>query len=316
MWFERLLMVLQSTDTIFETDVFAWALRILESVAVYPYAWFQKKTDQFDDLDTYLAKSYRIVVDHLRTSSLLLAEGLTPSNEWRGYVLRRLIRRMWYHLNKLSEDGKLITQRIDFIMILEELVGSLLIIYPHLTTKSTSILQWLLDEMNQFATTVAKGEQLLQEYFATPGKTWLTGAEVFKMYDTFGVPMELTKEVATQVWFSIDEAGYYSCLEEAKERSRQQSGKMFAKWIDRSTYLEWITPTEFVGYTELETENSTLIKDFLVEWKRVLIFDRTPFYAESWGQKADTWTIVLDSWEQLRVVDVQKYGGVWLHFVG
>jgi alanyl-tRNA synthetase len=170
--------------------------------------------------------------------------------------------------------------------------------------------------MNQFATTVAKGEQLLQEYFATPGKTGLTWAEVFKMYDTFGVPMELTKEVATHVWFTIDEAGYYRCLEEAKERSRQQSGKMFAKWTDRSTYLEWITPTAFVWYTELETTNSSLIKDFLVEWKRVLIFDRTPFYAESGGQKADTWTIILDSGEELRVVDVQKYWGVWLHFVG
>lgn len=316
MWFERLVMVLQNTDTIFETDVFAWAIRILESVAVLWYPWFDKRTAQFNDLENYIVKSYRIVVDHLRASSLLLADGLTPSNEWRGYVLRRLIRRMWYHLNKLSEDWKLITQRADFTLILEELVGSLLIIYPHIAAKSASILQWLLDEMNQFATTVAKGEQLLQEYFATPGKTGLTWAEVFKMYDTFGVPMELTKEVALQVWFTIDEDWYYRCLEEAKERSRQQSGKMFAKGTDWSTYLDWITPTEFVWYSALETENSGLIKDFMVEWKRVLIFDRTPFYAESWGQKADTWMITLDSGESLRVVDVQKYWGVWLHFVG
>lgn len=315
MWFERLLMVLQHTDTIFETDVFAWALHTIESVAALAYPWFTKRNEQFTDLDNRVAKSYRIVVDHLRTSSLLLFEWLTPSNEWRGYVLRRLIRRMWYHLNKLSIDGSHITQRDDFPIILEQLVGSLLAIYPYLADACTSILQGLHIEMQQFATTVAKGEQLLQEYFSTPWKISLTGEEVFKMYDTFGLPMELTKEVALHNGFSIDEAGYYRSLEEAKERSRQQSGKMFAKGTDRSTYLEWIVPTEFVGYTTTDLEDTRLLKDFVVDQKRILIFDRTPFYAESGGQKADTWTIRLDTWEELRVLDVQKYGGVWLHFV-
>lgn len=315
MWFERLLMVLQWTDTIFETDVFAWALHTIETVAVHSYAWFHKKTDQFTDLESTVAKSYRIVVDHLRTSSLLLFEGLTPSNEWRGYVLRRLIRRMRYHLNKLSVDGNPITQRENFPLFLEQLVGSLLAIYPYLAPSLTSILQWLHTEMTQFATTVAKGEQLLQDYFATPNKTTLTGEEVFKMYDTFGLPMELTKEVAAHNWFTIDEAGYYRCLEEAKERSRQQSGKMFAKGTDWSAYLEWVPPTEFVGYTTTELTTAALLKDMVIDQKRVLIFDRTPFYAESWGQKADLWTIILDSWEHVRVVDVQKYGGVRLHFV-
>lgn len=316
MWFERLLMVLQWTDTIFETDVFAGALHTIWSVAVDAYPWLTKKTDQFTDLDNRLAKSYRVVVDHLRTSSLLLFEWLTPSNEWRGYVLRRLIRRMWYHLNKLSLDGQPITQRENFAVFLEELVGSLLAIYPYLAPALSTILAWLHAEMQQFASTVAKGEQLLQEYFTTPGKTSLTWEEVFKMYDTFGVPMELTKEVAEHNHFSIDEAWYYRCLEEAKERSRQQSWKMFAKGTDRSTYLEGISPTEFVGYTQYELSECTLLKDFMVDEKRVLIFDRTPFYAESGGQKADTWVVTLDSGEQLRIVDVQKYGGVWLHFVG
>jgi alanyl-tRNA synthetase len=315
MWFERLCMVLQNTDTIFETDVFAGALRVLEWVAILPYPGFTLKTEQFTDLDTYVAKSYRIVVDHLRTSSLLLFEGLTPSNEWRGYVLRRLIRRMRYHLNKLSEDDKLLTQRDDFEQLLEQLVTSLLGIYPHLTDSLHTILQGIYAEMQQFATTVAKGEQLLQEYFTTPGKTSLSGEEVFKMYDTFGLPMELTKEVAAHAWFSVDEEGYYRCLEEAKERSRQQSGKMFAKGTDRSTYLEWIAPTEFVGYTTTELDSAKLLKDFVVEEKRILIFDRTPFYAESGGQKGDIGTIMLDSGELVRVVDVQKYSGVWLHFV-
>jgi alanyl-tRNA synthetase len=319
MWFERLCMVLQNTDTIFETDVFASALHVLEGVAILPYPGFMLKTEQFTDLDTYVAKSYRIVVDHLRTSSLLLFEWLTPSNEWRGYVLRRLIRRMRYHLNKLSEDGQLITQRDDFDDLLLKLINEILASQSDYDAfrqlVRDVVFHWLSTELNQFATTVAKGQQLLQEYFTTPGKTSLTGEEVFKMYDTFGLPMELTKEVAVHAGFSVDEEGYYRCLEEAKERSRQQSGKMFAKGTDRSTYLEWIAPTEFVGYTTTELDSAKLLKDFVVEQKRILIFDRTPFYAESGWQKGDTWTIVLDSGESVRVVDVQKYSGVWLHFV-
>lgn len=315
MWFERLLMVLQDTDTIFETDLFAGALHVLEGVGVDLYPWFKKRADQFTDLDRHIAKSYRIVVDHLRTSSLLLAAWLTPSNEWRGYVLRRLIRRMRYHLNKLSLDGQLITQRDDFAALMEQLVGTLLAIYPHLIPSLHEVVRWLLTEMHQFSATIAKGEQVLQDYFATPGKTHLTWEEVFKMYDTYGVPMELTKEVAAQVWFTIDESGYYRCLEEAKERSRQQSGKMFAKGTDRSTFLDGIPPTEFIGYTQTTLTQTTLLKDFLVDGKRVLIFDRSPFYAESGGQKADTWTITLDSWERVEVIDVQKYAWVWLHFV-
>lgn len=280
MGFERLMMVVQDVDTIYETDVFSPALEVIQTVAAHLYPGFLKRSKEQDAVDAVIVKSYRVVADHLRASALLLHEGLTPSNEGRGYVLRRLIRRVRYHFNKLGSDAQKITARQDFSVVLEKLVRSLLLMYPETTGSLPSIVKGLVQEMDQFAATVSKGELLLQQYFQTPGKNELTGEEVFKMYDTFGIPMELTKEVAASVGMGIDEEGYHRHLEQAKQKSRDGSKKMFDKGIDWSLVVEGMPLTKFVGYDRLESSEMKLLKDIEVEGRRVLIFDQTPMYAE------------------------------------
>ncbi len=315
MWFERLLMVLQWTDTIFETDMFSETLKQLQEVARAPYAWFSKKTDQFTEDETKTAKSYRIVVDHLRTASLLINEWLVPSNEWRWYVLRRLIRRARYHLNKLWPDNERMTSQFGFAVLLETLVKMLIAHYEAAIGHEKAITDQLLQEMKAFEITIEKWEQKFLEIAQHAKNNIIPWEEVFKLYDTYGFPVELTKEIAQEMWKQIDHAWFERALEQAKERSRQGSSKMFAKGTDWSSYLSGVSPTTFTGYTSLQEENVKLLKDINVDWHRVLIFDKTPFYGEWGGQTGDRGTILLDDGTSLRVIDVQKYGGVFLHFV-
>jgi alanyl-tRNA synthetase len=135
------------------------------------------------------------------------------------------------------------------------------------------------------------------------------------LYDTYGFPIELTREIASEKGITVDETWFQKSLEEAREKSRQWSKEMFKKWTDRSKYLEGVEPTKFIGYTETNSASQKLIKDFEVDGQRILIFDQTPFYAESWGQTWDKWKIVLDDWSELEVTDVRKYEWVFLHFV-
>jgi alanyl-tRNA synthetase len=142
---------------------------------------------------------------------------------------------------------------------------------------------------------------------------------VFKLYDTYGFPVELTQEIAKSKGIEVDLQWFKKFMDQAKEQSRKATQNVFKRWIDWAKYLEWIPPTEFVWYENLELENPKLLKDFEIEinWKlqRVLVFDRTPFYAESWWQTWDKGEIILDDGKRLRVIDVQKYAGVFLHFV-
>lgn len=315
MGFERLLMVLQGTDTIFETDMFRPALEKLQGVSKLAYAGFSKKTDQFSSEETKVAKSYRIVVDHIRTASLLINEGLVPSNEGRGYVLRRLIRRSRYHLNKLGPDTERMTAQFGFNLLLEELVELLTAHYEAAAGKSKLLTQQLLEEMRTFEATIERGEQRFLEIAQQTSWNIIAGEDVFKLYDTYGFPLELTREIASEMWKDIDEKWFQLALEQAKERSRQWSGKMFAKWIDRSVHLTGIAPTLFVGYTDLQTNNVVLLKELHINWQRVMIFDKTPFYAESGWQTGDRWYIELEDGATVQVLDVQKYAWVYLHFV-
>lgn len=137
------------------------------------------------------------------------------------------------------------------------------------------------------------------------------------LYDTYGFPLEITKEISASRGVELDLAGYEKALEAAKEKSRQGSKAMFQKSADWSKYLEGIPATEFVGYDELSFANAQLLKEIQTEeGVRILIFDKTPFYPEMGGQVGDTGTIELESGEIVQIVNVQKVAGVILHFVG
>jgi alanyl-tRNA synthetase len=143
----------------------------------------------------------------------------------------------------------------------------------------------------------------------------ISGQEVFKLYDTYGFPVELTKEIALEHGLSVDEAGYETIAQTAKEKSRQATKEMFKKGIDWSKYLEGIPQTEFIGYSDFSSAEPTLLKALEVEGQNVLIFDKTPFYPEMGGQMGDFGTITLENGEVKTVSNVQKFAGVILHFI-
>jgi alanyl-tRNA synthetase len=243
----------------------------------------------------------RIIADHCRTALSLIAENLQPSNEGRWYVLRMLIRRMYYNIILLKDTA-------DAESIFEQLVSFFWFTESHK--------QVLLKEIQQFQKTLANGQKEFEKIISTRiSSQQLSWSDIFKLYDTFGFPFELTKELASEKWLTVDEDGFRTALEEQKTRSRQATKGKFTMDIDRSTHIQGMPATQFVWYDSLSLEQPVLLKDFDVNGQRVLIFDRTPFYAEGGGQTGDRGVVILDWWETLHIIDVKKYEGVFLHFV-
>lgn len=293
MWFERMCKVLQNKETPYESDLF---LSIIQSIEKHTN--LEYKNNQ---------RRMRIVADHLRTAIVLINDGCIPSNVAAGYVLRMIIRRMYYNLillNDSVQDGyeSLFNEIIDFVA-------------TQRTLHNIAIISKVIkDELNQFRKTIANGNKLLHQMIEKK-PAQLAGKDIFMLYDTYGFPVELTREIASEKGIKLDEEGFQRSLEEAREKSRQWTKEMFKKGIDRSKYLDGVQPTKFIGYDETNSESQKLIKDFEVEGQRVLIFDQTPFYAESWGQTWDKGKIILDDGSEVEVIDVKKYEGVFLHFV-
>lgn len=286
MWFERMCLVLQDTTSPYDTDVFQPAIHILEKSLDISY-------------DNH-ARRMRIIADHCRTALSLIAENLQPSNEGRGYVLRMLIRRMYYNIVLLKNTA-------DADSLFEQLVS-----FFWFTEWHKAI---LVKEIQQFQKTLSNGQKEFEKIIASLNSKQVAWLDVFKLYDTFGFPYELTAELAQEKWLTIDEAWFRTALEEQKTRSRQATKGKFTLDVDRSAHVQGMLATQFVWYDSLTIQQPTLLKDFDVNGQRVLIFDRTPLYAEGGGQTGDRGKLVLDSWEQLIIQDVKKYEWVFLHFV-
>ncbi len=306
MWFERLCLVMQCLSgmiqkpireaTIYDTDLFTEAMQVLSGIS-----W---------------EHAQRVVADHLRTSLFLIAQGAIPSNEGRGYVLRRLIRRAFFQAF-LTWRGETLAMMKDTIV--PKLIKIFEALYQTDFGKSTRML--LLGEMEQFAGTIIGGERVLNEimeqYRATKS---LPGMEVFKLYDTYGFPVELTQEFAGIAGYQVDMPGFETAMNHAKDISRQGSQQMFAKQFDLASLVEGMTPTEFVWYAQLEANGVRTLADHTLtdevgNQRRILIFDKTPFYAQGGGQTWDKGYLELDNGERVWITDVQKYAWVWLHFV-
>ena len=295
MWFERMCCVLQQEESVYDTDIFLPAIRKLEEVT-----WI-KYSDQ--------TKKFRIIVDHIRTAFMLINDWLIPSNVWAGYVLRMIIRRFYYNLILLK---KLNSEEIN------KLINEFFLAFKWLRDfDEPRIKKVLIDEISQFERTIQKWEWILQDLIAKSLNTSnkLSWDQIFMLYDTYGFPIEITKEIAAIKWVELDIEWYQKSLQNAKEKSRQNTKEMFKKWIDRSKYLEWIPQTKFIWYNEFSTSDVKLLKDFEVNNQRVLIFDKTPFYPEMWWQIWDKWTIRFDDWSKAEVTNVQSFAGVILHIV-
>lgn len=296
MWFERLNMVLQNTETIFETDIFEFGRETI--------AWF---TDtKYDDHH----QQYRIILDHFRASTFLICDGILPSNEGRGYVLRRLIRRWYFNLTKLvSLDNEKLHQFIG--QFVTGIIDYFAPRYEWMAGKSELVSDVIGKECQQFQQTISNGLSELEKLIKRWNISW---SDTFKLFDSFGLPWDVIKDVLLQHQLKADKDAFDSEVDKAKERSRNAS--VFVKNTERSKYLSWVSETQFVWYDNLNLHDPRLLKDFVTEQgQRVLVFDSTPFYATGGGQVWDRWQIVDDSWEVLVVKEVIKYAGVYLHLI-
>lgn len=301
MGFERICKVLQQKKSPYETDLFLPIIQVIEEGAQQSYHIHQK--------------TMRIIADHMRSSTFLIAEWLIPSNEGRWYVLRRIIRRTYFQLYELT-GGNYSFQNL--IHTIQKIIDTIITHYnnqaPFLDQKNKIIKDIIEKELTQFAKTLTQGQKILEKYII---ELWshkvLSGEKIFMLYDTFGFPVELTQEITQTKGITLDNDWFLQAMEQAKEKSRTNTAKINTKDIDRSIHTAWIQPTHFVGYTIFESDSQCL-KTLEFDGYKVLIFDTTPFYATMGWQLHDIGTIE-DNGVTYTVFDVQQYNGIFLHFV-
>ncbi|MFM9269378.1 alanine--tRNA ligase [Halomonas elongata] len=296
MGLERIAAVMQGVHSNYEIDLFQ---NLLAAAA--------EATGHGDTT----APSLRVIADHIRSCAFLVADGVLPSNEGRGYVLRRIIRRAVRHGHKLGAQGSFFHK---LVAALDAEMGEA---YPELREARDQIERVLLKEEEQFARTLEHGMGLLGEALdALEGDT-LPGETVFKLYDTYGFPFDLTADVCRERGVSLDEAGFERELEAQRERARAAS--QFG--VDYGAALELEGQTDFTGYDRLEDratvvalvdEQGNALARLEAEQRGVVVLDRTPFYGESGGQVGDTGYLELESGRFL-VEDTQKQAGHHLH---
>lgn len=199
-------------------------------------------------------------------------------------------------------------------VFLKNIVKELTVLFD-LTGNFDQVISLLEKEVTQFQKTITNGQKLLQDIIKSSKKKTISWADAFKLYDTFGFPVELTKEIAMEAKCTVDEIWFAKEMGAQQQRSRAGSKNMFTQDVDRSKYIIDLPATKFVWYDTMKADKTKLLKDFEVGGQRILVFDQTPFYAESGWQISDSGIVVLDSGDQLHIKEVKKYEWVFLHFV-
>ncbi|MFT5278285.1 MAG: alanyl-tRNA synthetase [Glaciecola sp.] len=295
MGLERVSAILQNVHSNYEIDLFQ---SLIKSAA---------KIIGTKELEN---KSLRVVADHIRSCSFLICDGIMPSNEGRGYVLRRIIRRAVRHGYKLGADDTF------FYKLVKTLVAEMSEAYPELKQQQAVIEKVLKAEEEQFSKTLARGMTILNDALSELTGKQVPGELVFKLYDTYGFPADLTNDVAREQNLTIDEAGFQAAM--AQQKSMSQSASKFG--ADYANVLSVDHETEFTGYNEVNGKST--IVDIIKDNKAVLegsgsaiiVLKQTPFYAESGGQVGDTGMISSNS-NQARVLDTIKLGQAFGHKV-
>ena len=305
MGLERMACIMQGKTSIFEIDTVSNIMKTVCDIAKVNY-----KEDEKKDL------SLRVITDHIRGSSFLIADGVLPSNEGRGYVLRKLIRRAARH-------GRLLGVEKPFLYeVAASVARENSTAYPELTERLAFIQKVLKTEEEQFAKTVGSGLQMLSELMNGSSEKVISGADAFKLYDTFGFPLDLTKEIAEDGGFTVDEEGFEAEMKLQREASRKAREKLGDFGWEKHISVKdlGITP-EFTGYNNLE--GTAAIKAIFAGAERVasagsgetvtVIFEKTPFYAEMGGQPGDIGVIVGDGAEIKVLKTLKGDDGVALH---
>ena len=305
MGLERLCMAMQGAKNVFETDLFT------------PLTAQAKKDLGIQGQTKEEVSALRIIADHVRSSSFLIAEGILPSNEGRGYILRRLIRRAARYAKLMGNDKPYL---YTLVPVVQRIFAGL---YPEIDKNLSHIQDVLKQEETTFLKTLVTGEEKLSALLASCGKT-LPGEEAFHLHETFGFPLELTREIAASKGVSVDETGYEKAKEAAQAKSRSYADEFTKGKAVMMQKLENGYPaTQFTGYETLESEAEVLallndkfeLTDSL-SGEGYAVFNQTPCYAESGGQVGDKGVILVGGKEVARVEDVQKpLGKVYVHKV-
>ena len=319
---ERIACLLQGVDNVYETDLLRPVIDTVEQYAPRGYG----QGNGTDDI------RYRVIADHTRTAAIIIADGVTPSNEGRGYVLRRLLRRIIRSAKLLGIEAPIVG---ELMATVRDAMGPS---YPELVTDFDRISRIAVAEETAFNRTLASGSKLFEDAATatrSSGKTQLAGSDAFALHDTYGFPIELTLEMAAEAGLSVDELGFRELMAEQRRRAKADAAARKHAHADLSAFRELVDagPTEFTGFDELSSEARIL--GIFVDGKRVpvvahhapgdtelrveIVLDRTPLYAESGGQIADAGWITGTGGSQsakAAVTDVQKIAkSLWVHRV-
>ena len=295
MGLERITAVMQNTSDNYETDIFK---ETVDEIA-----------KQLGEKD-FKNPSLRVIADHLRSSVFLISDGVSPSNEGRGYVLRRIIRRALRHAYKVNSK-----KDFSFSNIYDSLGESLFDAYPDIKINKTFILQELKSEEDQFRETLKQGMRLFEEEVKKSKNQKITGEAIFKLYDTYGFPVDLTSDLAKENNLELDLEEYENLM--SIQRKNAQKNSRFETLLPSAINLE--EETIFLGYKLESTESVVKLifqngekVDSVASGDCVIILDKTPFYAESGGQVGDSGKLISKNHE-LHVSDTQKVGNFYLH---
>ena len=313
MGLERIACIMQGVDTIFDVDTIKHILNTVEKMANVEYGK-GGKTDV----------SIRIITDHIRAVSFLVADGVLPSNEGRGYVLRRLLRRAARH-------GKLLGIKENFLYkLVDEVIKVSGEAYPELVEKESYIKKVIRIEEEKFNETIEQGMEILASYIADlkkNGETTLSGENAFKLYDTYGFPIDLTQEILEEEHLSIDEEAFNEEMNKQRERARSARGNMDGEsWKeDPLSKLDSSVASTFEGYFELENsgiikaivKDNELVDSAVAGDKVIVVLDKTTFYPEGGGQAGDAGLLVNKNEDiVVEVIDTKKGANNTIKHIG
>ncbi|MBE9240806.1 alanine--tRNA ligase [Synechocystis salina] len=305
MGLERMAQILQQVPNNYETDLIFPIIQTAAGIAGIDYAQADEKTKV----------SLKVIGDHVRAVVHMIADGISASNLGRGYVLRRLIRRVVRHGRLLGIEGEFTTKVAATAIDLAQPV------YPNVLERQTLIEQELQREEAAFLKTLERGEKLLADLMAD-GVKEIAGVDAFTLYDTFGFPLELTQEIAEEQGITVDVEGFKKAMQEQQERSKAAHETIDLTVQESLDQLaNRIHPTEFLGYTDVQSSaivKAVLVAGALVEEGKAgqtvqIVLDQTPFYGESGGQIGDKGFLNGDNL-LIRIEDVKRESGVFIHF--
>ena len=298
MGFERLCMVLQGKATNYDTDVFSGLIGKLEEFSGHKYHESEK-----------VEVAMRVCADHIRAIAFSIADGQLPSNVKAGYVIRRILRRaVRYGYTFLGLSEPFLCQ------LVQQLVDDMGEAYPEIAKQQKFIESVIREEEMAFLRTLDRGIRLMDECMErSKDSKVIAGADAFKLYDTYGFPIDLTELIAAENGYTVDQPGFQAELQQQKDRARNATANTFGDW---TVYHEG-EDVEFVGYDTTEVAGALLLKQRTVVQKNKemlqLVFDRTPFYGEMGGEIGDTGTITAADGEQIRILNTVKENNLTIH---